>query len=256
MNRHFAGYVFDRVAEIYPIADNTGKLLEYSHQLPPDVRPNRYAAGPFCQFQLVGLPTISGVYAITVADELKYIGECVDLSTRFGTGQYAYIAERNCHSDGQATNCKLNALILSSAKVGDVITLWFHPTHSHKAVEKTLISKLVLPWNGRRNAVLATAQGGKYMKKRPNIKSSALAEVFQHHLEQQFETASAQGKSHATICAGDLHMMVGGYPGSNHRMPVCCRVMKSLMTPTDIILKAPPKGAGASLTIEYRLPTD
>ena len=55
--------------------------------------------------------------------------------------------------------------------------------------------------------------------------------------------------------SGDLHKRVGGYPGSNHRMPVCCEVMYAEMIDgVDEILHAPPKRKGASLEIEYLLP--
>lgn len=55
-----------------------------------------------------------------------------------------------------------------------------------------------------------------------------------------------------TVRAGDLHRAVGGYPGRDHRMPVCCAVMRAAMAPGDEVLAAPPSGLGASLTIRYR----
>jgi 5-methylcytosine-specific restriction protein A len=57
-----------------------------------------------------------------------------------------------------------------------------------------------------------------------------------------------------TIKSGDLHRRVGGYPSHNHRMPVCCHVMRANMRSGDQILAAPPKGDGATLVIRYRLP--
>jgi 5-methylcytosine-specific restriction protein A len=53
------------------------------------------------------------------------------------------------------------------------------------------------------------------------------------------------------VNSGDLHRQVGGYPGRNHRMPVCCEVMYGKMKGDDAVLSAPPKGKGASLTIRY-----
>lgn len=47
---------------------------------------------------------------------------------------------------------------------------------------------------------------------------------------------------------------VGGHPSNAHGMPVCCSVMRKAMGPNDHEIQAPPKGDGASLTIEYRLP--
>lgn len=56
------------------------------------------------------------------------------------------------------------------------------------------------------------------------------------------------------ISSGELHLLVGGYPGPNHSMPTCCSVMRSVMTERDEILAQPPKGNGASLLIRYYLP--
>jgi len=47
--------------------------------------------------------------------------------------------------------------------------------------------------------------------------------------------------------AGDLHRKVGNYPGENHRMPICCDVMKKAMKQGDLIIDEPPSGYGASL---------
>jgi 5-methylcytosine-specific restriction protein A len=37
-------------------------------------------------------------------------------------------------------------------------------------------------------------------------------------------------------------------------MPMCCQVMAEAARATDTVLHRPPKGQGASLEIEYRLP--
>jgi hypothetical protein len=65
--------------------------------------------------------------------------------------------------------------------------------------------------------------------------------------------AQAASRSFVDINAGDVHRGVGDYPG-DHRMPICCRVMKADMRGGDVILSTPPKGQGASLTIRYQLP--
>ncbi len=57
--------------------------------------------------------------------------------------------------------------------------------------------------------------------------------------------------NHIDLNAGWIHRTVGGYPGKGHRMPVCCDVMYDLMSGNDMVLKAPKKGKGASLTIRY-----
>jgi hypothetical protein len=58
------------------------------------------------------------------------------------------------------------------------------------------------------------------------------------------------------ITAGELHRLVGGYQGPNHRMPVCCEVMRRAFASDagDRIVEGPRSGQGASLTIRYVLP--
>jgi 5-methylcytosine-specific restriction protein A len=77
---------------------------------------------------------------------------------------------------------------------------------------------------------------------------------FQKELEQIIRSAQQSGLHEVKVKSGDLHRRVGGYPSNNHRMPVCCQVMRAAMRPGDQILAAPPKGDGATLLIRYRLP--
>jgi len=77
---------------------------------------------------------------------------------------------------------------------------------------------------------------------------------FQKKLNNIFDAAQRQGKTYIDIRSGDLHKAVGSYPGNNHRMPICCFVMRSYMVAGDEILEQPPKDNGASLIIRYKLP--
>jgi 5-methylcytosine-specific restriction protein A len=78
---------------------------------------------------------------------------------------------------------------------------------------------------------------------------------FEKVLKALFQQASSRSETSITIRAGDLHALVGGYPGTNnHRMPVCCSVMRSLMTVGDEIVKEPPKKDGANVFIKYLTP--
>ncbi len=79
------------------------------------------------------------------------------------------------------------------------------------------------------------------------------AEHFREELESILTQARSLGLAIVGIRAGDLHRRVGGYPGPDHRMPVCCQVMRAAMKARDEILEAPPKGDGASLLVLYRL---
>jgi hypothetical protein len=79
-------------------------------------------------------------------------------------------------------------------------------------------------------------------------------EDFQRELDSIFASAQREGKSAIEIKSGDFHRSVGGYHRHNHRMPSCCRVMRRNMKPGDEILQQPPKGAGATLIIRFKLP--
>jgi 5-methylcytosine-specific restriction protein A len=80
------------------------------------------------------------------------------------------------------------------------------------------------------------------------------AEKFRLVLHTWLKEAERTNRATVDINSGQLHRMVGGYPGVDHRMPVCCSVMEAEMRSGDAIVGAPPKGRGASLTIRYRLP--
>ncbi len=78
---------------------------------------------------------------------------------------------------------------------------------------------------------------------------------FRRELAGLFEAAANVGRGTIVVRSGDLHRAVGGYPGRNHRMPMCCGVMYAEMVEgVDELLSAPPSGQGASVAIEYLLP--
>lgn len=81
------------------------------------------------------------------------------------------------------------------------------------------------------------------------------ASDFQIELDNMFQTATNSGVPHIDVKAGDLHRRVGDYPdGQKHRTPVCCSTMRKNMKSGDTILSVPPKGNGANLEIQYRIP--
>jgi 5-methylcytosine-specific restriction protein A len=80
------------------------------------------------------------------------------------------------------------------------------------------------------------------------------ATTFRKKLHEIFALSTKAGKTKVVVNSGKLHRLVGGYPSTNHRMPVCCSVMRSEMRGYDKIKQQPPKGNGASLSIEYYLP--
>lgn len=79
-------------------------------------------------------------------------------------------------------------------------------------------------------------------------------EDFLYELHCQMLKKHHSGESELIASAGEIHRKVGGYPGPDHRMPVCCSAMKSEMQQGDRIVDEPLSGQGARLTIKYRLP--
>jgi 5-methylcytosine-specific restriction protein A len=84
--------------------------------------------------------------------------------------------------------------------------------------------------------------------------STPKSEDFQAALDKIFEESMRNKLKSITVVSGELHRKVGGYPGSNHRMPICCSVMKKNIKKDDKIIYEPPSGKGATLKIEYKLP--
>lgn len=80
------------------------------------------------------------------------------------------------------------------------------------------------------------------------------ARDFRDQLAIEFRKAEANEKPFVEIKSGDLHGEVGGYPSGDHRMPVCCSVMRTEMRGGDIVVQEPPSGQGATLVIRYGLP--
>jgi len=76
---------------------------------------------------------------------------------------------------------------------------------------------------------------------------------FRATLEKIFEVARDMRLTGVVVKSGNLHRFVGGYPGANHRMPMCCDAMRQMMREGDQILSEPPSGKGASLEILFRL---
>lgn len=82
------------------------------------------------------------------------------------------------------------------------------------------------------------------------------ADDFRLELHRAMLEAVQEGREFAEINAGELHRRAGDYPGRNHRMPVCCEVMRGALAldAGDLIVEQPPSRQGASLTIRYVLP--
>jgi hypothetical protein len=151
MARKIVDYAFSFVTNIEPERDDRGSVREF---LPQSRYQNRrgldlhnYGRGPFCRFRIPRNLSLGGVYVVAVGGEIVYVGECQNLSERFNARGYGTISPRNCFKGGQATNCRINTLILQSARRGQTIELWFHQTSERRKVEAAIIRNRQPAWN-------------------------------------------------------------------------------------------------------------
>ena len=145
-------YAFQFIAQIKLRLEDNQQPMEFMPHLRyrnvKNLSLYKYGAGPFCKFIKPAALTSRGIYLIAVNEQIRYVGECINLSKRFGSGQYGNISPRNCFKPGgQSTNCKVNHLILNEKKDGHLIVLWFHETpnlnkYDRGKLEKKMISIL------------------------------------------------------------------------------------------------------------------
>ena len=77
---------------------------------------------------------------------------------------------------------------------------------------------------------------------------------FRNELLDILNSAENLGVVAVEVKSGNLHRRVGDYPGSDHRMPTCCDVMRSEMNSSDVVVSEPDSTMGASVVIRYKLP--
>ena len=84
----------------------------------------------------------------------------------------------------------------------------------------------------------------------------ATAKEFRQVLFDAMSQTERKGSAFLEITAGELHQRAGGYPGRNHRMPMCCRVMKTYLSEAwgDCLLDESLTGQGPDLRIRYKIP--
>ena len=78
-------------------------------------------------------------------------------------------------------------------------------------------------------------------------------EDFIKEIQKLKQEAKTKGLEYVDIVSGDVHRTLGGYPGKNHRMRICCEVMYEMMGVKDEVLNAPASTYGATVEIRYYL---
>jgi hypothetical protein len=207
------------------------------------------------------------LYAFVVDNELMYVGKTIQpLRARMA----GYRAPGVSQSTNIKNNSKIHACLMNGKRV-DIHALpdngllhvgSFH-LNTAAGLEDSLVRDLNPPWNGGRkeaaNQSLQPIKNSLSVSDEPLNKPSlklqnVTAEHFRVSLLEIFKEAMQSTANFIDINAGQLHRRVGGYPGSNHRMPVCCDVMRKIMQSEDKIIAEPPKGKGATLTVRYIIP--
>jgi hypothetical protein len=149
------GLSFEHIGGIELERDANGIHAEYLPQAryrdAATARIHAYGTGPFCRFRIGRKRRQAGLYVVTLDQQPVYAGECVDLEKRWGPNGYGGISPRNCFDGGQPTNCRVNAAILTTAKAGHQLDLWFAPLDCPRgdrlAAETRLIQTLRPAWN-------------------------------------------------------------------------------------------------------------
>jgi len=219
--------------------------------------------------ELNDLATTSNVlYAFAVDEQLMYVGKTIQ-ALRVRLAGY-----RN-PSKTQSTNIKNNRNIRDCLAQGKRVEIYVLPDngllhyggfHLNLAagLEDSLVLDLEPPWNGGKKESLNPTlneveliapilDGENEFEQKRHARPPSTAD-FHTALLALFSAAVQSGSNTINVNAGQLHRRVGGYPGNDHRMPVCCDVMRKTMRKGDTVVAEPPKGKGASLTIRYSIP--
>ncbi len=83
---------------------------------------------------------------------------------------------------------------------------------------------------------------------------SPTTDDFTDALKRVLSDSAEMGLVAVEVKSGNLHRLVGGYPGNDHRMPACCNAMRKEIGASDSIVEEPPKENGANLIVRYELP--
>lgn len=145
------GYPFRFIQRLVPDCAE-GKVVKYYPQNRYNNRDqlalNCHGQGAFCRFS-VDAPSAPGVYLWVVEGEIIYIGEAVNLASRFK--DYGRISPRNCFFKGRSTNCKMNKVVMEYYEKHTPIDLYFHETENHKQLELVLLRQYHTKYNVKNN---------------------------------------------------------------------------------------------------------
>jgi hypothetical protein len=207
------------------------------------------------------------LYAFAVDGDLAYVGKTVQpLRARLaGYRTPGPTQSTNIKNNRKIRGCLGQKRLVEIYVLPDTGLLHFGGFHLNlaAALEDSLVRELEPPWNGGqkegpdqsfRDVETPTVAADGTNTEGGAVNTSATAADFRNALFTMPRSAAETEERVLDVTAGQLHRRVGGYPGANHRMPVCCSVMRTAMTERDSIVDQPPKGDGASLKIRYKFP--
>jgi hypothetical protein len=117
--------------------DDDGHILEYSPLAGMAAVEQRYPAwalGPFGRVEPErGLPELPGVYALVEQGVVRYVGSTVNLARTFDARHgLGHISRRDCQLSKHEERCRLNRLVIASAKAGRVVDVYLITTQDTK----------------------------------------------------------------------------------------------------------------------------
>lgn len=108
---------------------------------------NPYGDLVYCHFKITERAGERGLYLFVVDDNIQYIGQSTTtFSSRLNNG-YGYISPKNCFRDGQATNCRVNALIANTYQTVQLYTSVVQDRLAIDQYERQLIRAYQPDWN-------------------------------------------------------------------------------------------------------------
>lgn len=129
------GISFTRVGSVELFADDLFPELRYAKKAVVKLLPN--GGGPYCKFQVPGLPSTSGVYAFFVRGALQYVGKAEVLKRRLY--HYGNISPKNCYVGGRVTNIRLNKLVREALFAGDDVEIFIYETTDFSVLEDRMV---------------------------------------------------------------------------------------------------------------------
>lgn len=121
-------YRFKDIGELAVEHDGDGAIVEVRFPENAGRALHDYGEGPFCRFEMRRRDRRGGVFVILEDDVVVFVDRTKNLDERFGYGRrpgYRAITAQMCWPDGPVGLCRINTLILKSAKAGKSLTVRF-----------------------------------------------------------------------------------------------------------------------------------